>query len=502
MKKQVFNIFFLICSLVLTSALVTVTSCTDDDDDNGGGETSLTVTAIDPLTARVGETVTLTGSGFSTNKTLNAVQFTATDGSSRVNAVVNEATATQLIVVVPEGAGDGAITVAVGEKTATSPQSFTLDTSLGAPELSSIAPTNGYVGTAVTITGANFGEDASVVKVYFNEVEVPEITSITNTTIETKVPVGLEVGDVPVKVVRNEVESSNTLTFTVDKTPTSVKTVYWTSSDGIYKGVINENGADISQLYTATTGDEPQGIEVDTEAGQIYWGTASGKILKAPISGEGSVETLYDGLGYICDIAINETKLFILGSTNDWSYDWIRSANLSGSGTIETLYSFDQNSLETGVWNVKLEVSESSLYWTEEFSQRVMTGSVNGSSATEATVLFDADDGLTDPVGIALDNENNKIYIVDKGSGSGTATGKVWSGNLTGGDLSTFIEPGDNVNNPNDAEIDLDNGYFFWLNNSGYENTGEIMRANLDGTQVEKLFDGIDFGLFFDLDIH
>ena len=484
----------LIFSLVMTGMFIS--SCDDDDDDNGGGETQLTITSIDPVTARAGESIAINGTGFSTDRTQNSVQF-----SGSVSAAVTAATSTQLTVEVPEGAGDGPVTVIVGEKTATSSQSFTLDTSLGAPELTSIDPTNGYMGTEVTITGTNFGEDASAVKVYFNDVEVSEITSITNTTIVTTVPSGLEVGDATVKVIRDEVESSNTLTYTVDKTPSSVKTVYWTA-DGIYRGMINDTGADISQLYNNTEGD-PQGIEVDTDEGYIYWGTTSGAILKAPASGEGPVETLYDGLGYVCDIAIDGSKIFILGSDADWSYDWVKSADMNGSGTVETLYSFDQNNEETGVWAVKLEVSENNLYWTEEFSQRVMTGSANGSSEAEATILFDAGDGLSDPVGIALDKENSKIYIVDKGSGSGTATGTIFSGDLTGdGNLSVFVEPGDNVNNPNDAEIDLDNGYLFWLNNSGYEN-GEIMRAKLDdGSEVEKLFDGITWGSFFDLDIY
>ncbi len=497
MKKQVFNIFFLIFSLVLTSALMTVTSCKDDDDDNGGGETTLTITSIDPVTARAGETVTITGTGFSTDRTLNSVKFTGP-----VSAVVSAATATQLTVEVPEGAGDGTITVTVGEKTATSSQSFTLDTSLGDPELTSIDPTNGYAGTAVTITGTNFGEDASTVKVYFNTVEVSEITSITNTTIVTTVPTGLETGDATVKVVRNEVESTNTLTFTVNKTPTSVKTVYWTSSDGVYEGVINESGTAVSKLY-----DDPgtaQGIEVDSDGGYIYWGNAVGQILRAPVSGEGAVQTLYEGLGLVADIAIDTThqKIFILSFDENFTHEYIYSANLSGSSTeFKELYSTSYGPVN---YNVKLYVSENKLYWTSALSMQVMVGSINGSSEAEATALFDSSDGLVGPVGLAIDETNSKIYIVDSGALTGTASSNIYSGNLDGsGSLATFVASGDNVDSPSDAEIDLDNGYLFWLNKTTSETEGQVMRAKLDDGSVETLFGGIsNYPIYFDLDIH
>lgn len=509
MKKVKFKIFPILFAIVLVSTFIS--SC-DDDDDNGGGQTTeLTITTIDPTTARIGETIAINGTGFSTDRTLNTVSF-STSATAPVSAVVASATASQLTVEVPEGAGNGPITVTVGNESAVSPQQFTLNTSLGAPELSGIDPTNGYMGTEVTITGSNFGEDATLVHVYFNAVEA-EITSLRTVSemtqrydeIKATVPEGLEVGDAVVKVVRDDMESTNTLTYTVNKTPTSVKTVYW-ASDGIYKGIINESGADISQLY-ANAGDDSKGIEVDTEAGYIYWGTTSGKIQKAPVNGDSPVETLYEDLGYILDIAIDATsqKIFIISSDNvSYTNEYIQSADLNGSGTVENLYSQPQSD-RAGYYSVKLVVADNKLYWTEsgKYGKKVMEGSINGSSEAVATILFDENDGLNAPVGIAVDAANNKIYIVDKGASSGTPASTVYSGSLDGqGSLSILVAPGDNVSTPSDAEIDLDNGYLFWMNNSGYEDTGEIMRAKLDGTEVETLFGGIDFGSFFDLDIH
>ncbi len=500
MKKQIFYSLFCIFSLVMTGAFIT--SCNDDDDD-GGGKTELSITSIDPATARVGDTIVINGSGFSTDRTLNGVQFAKQGSTLKVDAEVTAATITRLNVEVPELADSGTLTVTVGEKTATSSQNFTIDTSLGEPKLTSIDPTNGYAGSTVTIIGENFGSDASVVKVYFNDSEATEITTVTNTSIQTTVPLGLEVGETTVKVVRESVESTNTLTYTVNKTPTKVKTVYWTSqSYGIYRGVITSTGADIVPLYNDA---DPYGIEVDTDAGYIYWasyGSGNGKILKAPVNGEGDIETLYEGIGLVVDIAIDQSlqKIFIMAANDNPEQGYIYSANLDGSSTeMQILYT---PSYESYNYAVKLLVSQNKIYWTNAMSKQVMEGSVNGSSEAAATVLFDESDGLKGPHGLAIDETNNKIYVVDNGQITGTGTSNIYSGNLNGeGTLSVLVESGDNVYSPADAEIDLDNGYFFWLNNAMGMGDCEVMRAKLDGSEVEQLFGGINNGMFFDLDI-
>lgn len=66
-----------------------------------------TITSFSPLSAYVGETVTITGTNFSTVLTENAVKFHGTA------AVVKTATTTQLTVEVPQGATTGGITLSV-----------------------------------------------------------------------------------------------------------------------------------------------------------------------------------------------------------------------------------------------------------------------------------------------------------------------------------------------------------------------------------------------------
>jgi hypothetical protein len=70
-----------------------------------------TLTSILPATGKVGDTVIITGTNFSTDPGQNSVKFSGLQGA--VPAVVKSATTTKLIVTVPQGAVTGAITISV-----------------------------------------------------------------------------------------------------------------------------------------------------------------------------------------------------------------------------------------------------------------------------------------------------------------------------------------------------------------------------------------------------
>ncbi len=78
------------------------------------------VNGFTPSTAAVGEQVTITGSNFSASVSNNTVKFNG------VNAVISSGTSTQLVVIVPQGASTGRISVLVNGQTATSVTDFIL----------------------------------------------------------------------------------------------------------------------------------------------------------------------------------------------------------------------------------------------------------------------------------------------------------------------------------------------------------------------------------------
>lgn len=107
-----------IAGIFLLALTVMIAGCGDDD--NPTEPTTLEITSINPTQAMVGESVTISGSGFSTTTSQNTVTFT-----DNVTAQVTSASSSELVVTVPQGAANGPITVAVAGETASS-QAFTV----------------------------------------------------------------------------------------------------------------------------------------------------------------------------------------------------------------------------------------------------------------------------------------------------------------------------------------------------------------------------------------
>jgi len=76
------------------------------------------ITAFAPASGPLGATITINGAGFNADASQNQVTFNG------VTAVVSAATATQLKVIVPAGAGDGKISVNTGSLVANSANDF------------------------------------------------------------------------------------------------------------------------------------------------------------------------------------------------------------------------------------------------------------------------------------------------------------------------------------------------------------------------------------------
>ncbi|MBL3658932.1 IPT/TIG domain-containing protein [Fulvivirga sediminis] len=496
------NLLKVLCLLMLLGA--GITGCKDDDE--GTPIVELTITGIAPTSARIGEEVVISGTGFNNDFTQNQVKFTGSAGF--INAVVKSATNNTLTVDVPEGAGNGPIQVITGGETVTSTMSFTLDTSLGSPILSSLNPTNGFAGIEVTISGASFGEDVNSVKVMFGSTEA-EIVSMTGTSIVAKVPLGIATGEVKVTVTRDGVGSESPLNFTVNATPVAVKTVYWCSSGtdaGIYKGEVTSGAANITALYLVKNYEQVSGaasVSVDPAGGYIYWVSNAGGLFRADINGGGDIEEVMSSseLPFPYDLALdlNTRSVYASASTNDFSKDFIYKKQMDGSGEGEVVYSFNDGATY-GPDAVKLFINDSKLYWTDGLKMAVVQGSLDGKDTPK--VLYDQANGLQAPKGIAFDPDNNAMYIADYGSGA-TPSSNIYRGTLNGeGELSVIVAQGDNVNRAIDLEIDLENGYIFWMNTSlNNEGSAEVMRSNLDGSKVEKLFDGFVNPGFFDIEI-
>jgi hypothetical protein len=186
-------------TLLAISLSMIMLSCGDDNDNK---IKEPVIAGFTPASALPGASVTISGNNFSPIAASNHVSFNA------VEAAVTSATATELIVTVPEAATTGKIAVTVNGKTATSATDFTvLQTTIA-----EFSPESGWPGEAVTITGTNFSATPSENVVKFNAIAAT-VTSASATELVVTVPEMATTGKITV-TVNNKTATSST-DFTV-----------------------------------------------------------------------------------------------------------------------------------------------------------------------------------------------------------------------------------------------------------------------------------------------
>lgn len=371
------------------------------ESEGGGG---LTISSIEPNSGAVNDSITISGTGFSTTLEDNKVTFT--DG---VAATVAKASDTAIVVLVPEEAVTGPITVAVGENTATSPGDFTVN-----PAATLVLdPVSGAVGTEITITGVTFSTTPEENTVTFFDGKVATVTAATDTSLVVTVPAESVSG--PVTVVVGE-ETYVSEIFTV----TTANGLGITSIDP-EEGETGDTIAISGVGFSATLADNTVSFagETDPVAAEII--TASDTLLEVKIP----------------DGAITGPVSVTVGGETVTSGEFIVSANGGGGeGTymVTTFAGTNGNGFNDGVpageasFNQPFDLavdSEGNVYVGDTRNHRVRKIAADGSLVT-TFAGGGCDDpsqgcykdgsgtaaGFYQPSGLAFDSEGN-LYVTD-----------------------------------------------------------------------------------------
>ena len=184
---------------------------------------AFTVTDFSPKSARVGDTLTITGTGFSFYAPFNFVRF----GGRNPKAIEVNDDATQIKVIVPEGArSDNLVVIRDSRSLFGGPDRIITDeifTLLPLFAVTDIMPAEGAVGTEVTITGTGFSPAPADNEVAFgSDVFVVATTVLamvpTNPdTLIVSVPAGAQTGTIRAKTSDGAVVMSTAI-FTVPGT--------------------------------------------------------------------------------------------------------------------------------------------------------------------------------------------------------------------------------------------------------------------------------------------
>jgi YD repeat-containing protein len=166
------------------------------------------ISTLSPSSAAIGASVTISGSNFGSAQGSGTVKFNG------ITATVMTWTATSIVATIPTGTTTGNVIVFASGVNSNG-VTFTI---VPAPSIASLSTTSGTVGTAVTITGSNFGAPQGNGTVSFNGV-LATVGSWSATSIQTSVPSTASTGNV---VVFASGVNSNGKTFTVTPTITTL----------------------------------------------------------------------------------------------------------------------------------------------------------------------------------------------------------------------------------------------------------------------------------------
>jgi len=161
-----------------------------------------TITSLSPTSGSAATSVTISGSNFGAQ---GSVQFNGKTASltswsaSSIVATVPSAATTGNVVVTSSGLSSNGVLFVVGST----------------PGITGLSPASGNAGTSVTITGVNFGSTQGSSTVTFNG-SAATVTSWSSTSIVTPVPSGASTGNVIVTV---STTASNGAPFAVGSGP-------------------------------------------------------------------------------------------------------------------------------------------------------------------------------------------------------------------------------------------------------------------------------------------
>ncbi|HKR26366.1 MAG TPA: IPT/TIG domain-containing protein [Acidobacteriaceae bacterium] len=166
------------------------------------------ISSLNPTSGTGGTAVTITGSNFGSSQGSSTITF-----SGKKATTITSWSATSIVADVPAGTPEGAgpVVVTVNGVASTNNPNFTVT----GPQVASLSPASGAIGTAVTITGSNFGSSQGTSTVTFNGTNATTIVSWSSTSIVADVPSLATTGNVVVTVSGIASPTSSSTVFTV-----------------------------------------------------------------------------------------------------------------------------------------------------------------------------------------------------------------------------------------------------------------------------------------------
>jgi len=205
----------------------------------------------------------------------------------------------------------------------------------------------------------------------------------------------------------------------------------------------------------------------------------------------GSAQELLPNVYVLTDIDVNELtdELYWSQSPGTVQGSGIFKANTDGSGRTTVLEDF--------VNAIAIDAINEVIYWSDGVEHTIQKGSLNDvGNSTPFVQQF-----LLSPKTISIDPNGGKLFFINDEYDE-----FLFSADLASG-LGVELLASSEVYRPSRFELDTAGKYIYWINSSGPQADDEsaaIMRARMDGSDIERLISYPQvqkpFGLDIDLD--
>jgi sugar lactone lactonase YvrE len=208
--------------------------------------------------------------------------------------------------------------------------------------------------------------------------------------------------------------------------------VYWTNMGSVYGGAnlgtiqrMRIETERIETILPVGTTNTPKQINIDNKARKLYWCDREGaRVWRADLNG-GAPEVLVSGHGLAQPVGLAldvEKRQFYFSDRVSRKiyragFDAPEGQSPETRGDVETLFSFATGAVPL---DLDLDLEQRKLYWTDRSRGQIARANMdppanfNPENRTDIETVVA---GRTEPIGLALDRSDHKLYFTELGGG-------------------------------------------------------------------------------------
>ncbi len=232
---------------------------------------------------------------------------------------------------------------------------------------------------------------------------------------------------------------------------------------------------DGSNVQVLVSGVEANDIDIDIGARKMYWTDHDKDVMRANLDGSGVEVLLKDMPSPYC-LALDLAGQRLLW-TNQLGNPRVQSSTLEGA---------DVRDLVPGKAEFMIGISvdhvNRALYWMDGYYKgHVVRAYVDGGNPKPIATTV----GIAN--GIDVDPAGGKVYSTEYGNGPGDDV--IRRANLDGSNVETLFDASDGLQTPQHIAVDPTAGKIYWADLHAHR----VQRGNLDGTGLETIREGMGY---------